>query len=798
MLKNYLTIAWRNLWKHRGFSLWNIVGLALGIAGACMVFLLVQFELSFDGHHPESDNIFRIVMEDNAHGNRRFTQAMPYPLPETVRADFNQIEALTIVDANVQSPIVNIVRNKQVNRYKEERGIAYVDPDYFQIFPYQWVLGSPQSALSEQKTVVLSESLATKYFGDENPLDQIININNNLDLRVTGVVKDAPQNTDLPFNMLISINLGEEDKRGWEGWDASSGRVHCYLKLKNQDDLAYMNKQLEPYFGNHWHEDYAKQVRLFLQPLGDVHYDIRFSTFGGRVVSKKSLWAMGFIGLVLLITSCINFINLNTVLAAQRSKEIGVRKVLGGQRAQLIWQFLGETFLVTTLAVLGAVIMMRLGFVLVEDLVGYGLDFDLVRVISLALFLIAVLILVCILAGLYPAFLVSSFKPIEAIKNSINVSSKSGFSLRTTLVTAQLVISQALIICTLVVTNQLDYFQKSSMGFNKEAIIEFPLPVQNASKAALIAQSLNGQTGINAYSLSNTGAASDDSWAGDFTFDNGKDLLTAYTQVKFIDEHFLTTYEIPLSAGDNLPPSDSANMFLVNESFVTSMGLTSSEQAIGKYITFWGVEAPIQGVVQDFNASSLHHAIQPCIFLVGANRYMMGGVKVAGPDISKTIANIDEAWTKIYPDYIFEYQFLDETITEFYNAEQKLSSLFKVFTTLAIIIGCIGLLGLITFVTAGKFKEIGVRKVLGATTSNVVLLLSRHFILVTCFALLVSIPISYYIMKNWLENFTYRVNLEVEVFLTAAIVSLLLVGLTVGYKTFQAAIANPADALKTQ
>ena len=796
MLKNYIIIAWRNLWRNKSYSLWNIFGLALGIGGASLIFLLIQFELSFDKHHPQEDKIFRVVMEDNANGDHKFTQAIPYPLPEALRGDFEQIDALTIVDANVQNPIITISSGHQTDKYKEERGFAFVDPDYFQIFPYKWVLGNPRSALSEQKTVVLSESLAAKYFGNENPLGQVINFNNQLDLKVTGVVQDAPKNTDIPFNMLISINLGEEDKRGWEGWDASSGRVHCYLKLQNKEDEVYLNQQLESYFGEHWHEEYAKDIHLFLQPLSDLHFDTRFANFNARVVSIKTIWALGLIGLFLLVTSCINFINLNTVLAVQRSKEIGVRKVLGGHRGQLVLQFLGETLLVTTIAVLGALLIIRAGLVQMQNFLGYDLNFNIFSAASLTMFLVGILVLVCALAGLYPALLMSGFRPITALKNNINLSSRWGFSLRSSLVTTQLVISQILVICTLVVISQLKYFNNSPLGFNREAILEFPLPVRGPEKVDQMANNLGNNPMVTAVSFTSTGAASDDSWGGDFTFNNGQEIITRNTYVKFIDENFLNTYGVRLRAGKNLLPADSANMFLVNESFVRAMGLSDMEHALGQYVKFWGVEAPIMGVIKDFNATSLHNPIQACIFMVGADSYHQGAVKISAENIPLAIKSIEQAWTAVYQDYIFEYHFLDETIAQFYAEEEKIARIFKIFAALAIGIGCIGLFGLISFMTTRRIKEVGVRKILGASISNIVLLFSKHFILLTFVALFISIPLSYYAMHAWLENFTYRIDLGIGVFLAAAMISILIVALTVGFKTIQAAITNPVDSLR--
>ena len=796
MLKNHLVTAWRNLWRNRFFSLLNIFGLALGIGGTVLIFLLIKFEISFDTHHPNQDKIYRVVVDDNAHGDHRFTQAVPYPLFDALREDFNEIENLTIVDANFQSPIITVDRNSNSVRYKEERGIAFVDPDYFEIFPYQWLEGNPKSALADQKTVVLSESLAKRYFGGQDPLGQIINFDSQFDLKVTGLVEDAPKNSDLPFNMLISFNLGEENKRGWDSWDASSGRVNAYLKLKSTADEAYINSRLKSYLTKYWDDAFAAKTYLSLQPLGDLHFDSRFANFNSRVVSRKTIWAMGLIGLFLLVTSCINFINLNTVMAARRSKEVGVRKVLGSPRLQLVYQFMSETLIVTCIAVLVALVLVQLTFFKIEHLVGYDLSIGFFNGTTLLTFLLLIVVSVCLLAGLYPALLISGYQPILAIKNKINTPTGSSLSFRKSLITVQLVISQVLVICTLVVASQMDYFINKHLGFDKEAILEFPMPVRNKENVRSMANLLEGNAQIKSVSFSSTGASSDNSWGGDFTFENGQEVINQYTHVKFMDENFLTTYGIGLGAGENLVQADSANMFLVNEAFVKAMGLADPELAVGQYVQIWGKEAPIAGVIKDFNTTSLHELIKPCVFMVGAESYHMGAVKITGNDISSTIASIDNAWSSTFPDHIFEYSFLDETITAFYDGEQRISLLFKVFAALAIIIGSIGLFGLISFIANRKIKEIGVRKVLGASVGNIVVLFSKEFVLLTIIAFAIAAPIGYYTMRSWLANFNYHIDLGVGIFILAVLISLLIVLVTIGYQSIKSAISNPIESLR--
>ncbi len=796
MLKNHLTFAWRNLLRNSTFSTLNIVGLALGIGGACLVFLLLQFETGFDQQYADRDRIYRVVQENNYYG-KSYSQAVPYPFPETLRGDFpDLLEALTIVDANEDNIIITVNEETGISRYKEDQ-VAFVNQDYFKIFPREWISGDHSTALTEQKTVVLSESLARKYFGDRDPLGRVIRFSNQYDLKVTGVIKDHPQQTDLPFNMLVSINLGEEDKRGWEGWSATSGRVHCYLKLKDNNQASLLNQQLKGYFAKHWHEEYAQSVVMFLQPLKDIHFDPRFNNFNDRVISRRTLWAIGLVGLCLLITSCINFVNISTVLAANRSKEIGVRKVLGSARLQLINQLLLETFLVTIIAVVVALFLVKAGMLQMENMLGYGFSLEIFDVSNLVVFLLVLIVSVCLLAGLYPALLMSEFKPIQAIKASgILASSGAGFSLRSSLVVAQLVISQILVICALVVTSQLRYFLEAPMGFSKQAIVEFPLPVKGKEKVEQLTNKLAQNSSVLAFSFSNTGAASSDVWGGSFEYDNGTAVIEETAQVKFIDNDFIETYGLSLAAGQNLMAADSATMFLVNESFVKSMGLQQNEQAIGQYVKFWGTDAPIAGVLKNFNTTSLHDPIKACIFQVGPGRYFRGAAKVQPQNMEQALIDLEKAWTSVFPEHIFEYHFLDETIERFYSEERKLSKLVKIFVSLAIVIGAMGLFGLISFVVGKRTKEIGVRKILGASASSVVLLLSRNFILLTVIAFLIAAPASYYVMQSWLTNFSYQVALKPGIFAVGLGISLVMVLLTIGYQTLKAAQANPVESIK--
>jgi putative ABC transport system permease protein len=334
------------------------------------------------------------------------------------------------------------------------------------------------------------------------------------------------------------------------------------------------------------------------------------------------------------------------------------------------------------------------------------------------------------------------------------------------------------------------------MGFVKEAVVEFPMPIRGKEKVEQMTNQLVQSTAVRSLSFSNTGAASSDFWGGSFEYDNGKELLEETAQVKFVDDNFISTYSLELVAGENLVRADSATMFLVNESFVKAMGLAENQQALGEHVKFWGTDAPIAGVLKNFNTTSLHDPIKACIFQVGPGSYFKGAIKVHPPNLEQALVDLEEAWSAVYPEHIFEYHFLDETIERFYSEEKKLSKLVKLFVSLAIGIGAMGLFGLVSFVAKRRTKEIGVRKVLGASASSVVLLLSRHFVMLTVVAFLIAAPISYYLMRSWLSNFSFQIDLGVWVFIAGFAASVLIVALTIGYQTIRAALANPVEALK--
>ncbi len=799
MIKNYLISHLRSLWRNRSHAFINLFGLSLGITCSVIIFLILRFEMSFDAYHPGGERVYRVVTEYTKTEDHGYSAGITYPLPVALRQDFPDIAELTITDSNMSDPVISIHHDDgTVDRFKEGR-VTFADADYFRMFHYEWVSGNNE-ALKREKTVVLTESVAKKYFGNESALNKVINFNNEFDVTVTGVVKDPPSNTDLPFRIILSANLGA-NKRGWDDWGATSSSINCYVRLSEGQTAEDFNAKLKgwhlKYFTGRNEED-GKYRNYFLQPLSEVHFDTRFGNYGGRVVSYSSLVTLSLIGVLLLLTACINFINLNTVLIIDRAKEAGVRKVMGSSRAQLVFQFLGETFTITWVSMLISGGLVELALIGLQPVLGYRLAFEPFSDPGTMLFLIGLPFLVTLLAGLYPAISLSRFQPVEALKARISGTPGQGLTLRRALIVFQLVISQVLVVCTIIIVQQLDHFMSQPLGINSNAVIEFELPENEPELIHRLSERLKQIPGVLNVTMSNTGSTSDNQWGGDFEATVAGKIVKENTSVKFADEDYITTYQIPLLYGEDLVKSDTATRFLVNESFTRTLGFQDPRDALGTPVNIWDRKALITGIVKDFNTMSLHSSLRPTIILAGTRAFFIGATRLSSENTQETIAKIKSAWEDIYPKYVFEHWFLDEAIANFYKTERRNSYLIGLFAAVAIFIGCIGLFGLVSFMARRKTKEVGIRKTLGASVGQVVALFSKEFAVLIVIAFVISGPLAYYFMEEWLRNFAYRIHPGVMTFLTGMTLTLIVVLLTVGIKSYKAAVANPVAALRDE
>ncbi len=794
MFKNFFKLSLRSMARNKVHALINVAGLSLGIVGALVIFLIIRFELSFDAHYREADRIYRLVRTSNEFGKTNHTPGVPYPLPQALRNDFPEIEQVSIVDANFTPSVFAVTRDGgTMAKFKEDKGVAFVDPAYFKIFSHQWRAGDPERALSAPHSMVISKGIAEKFFGEEDPIGKRVTYDNSHEVQITGVVADPPSNSDLPLNLLI---LYDHKERGNDNWGSVSSLTQCYLKLPAYLDPKQIESRLGTFLAKYQETDEAKKVTMSLQSLRDLHFDTSFGTLGGRTVAKSTLVALSMIGVLLLVTACINFVNLNTALAVKRSKEVGVRKVLGSTRPQLLLHFLAETATVMLLAIVISLALAEIVLVQLQSLLEYRLELHLFGDAAIPVFLLALLILVTISAGFYPALHLSSFNASAALRNKLFSRYGEGLSLRKNLVLIQFAISQALIICTIVISSQISYFQKADMGFNRDAIVEVELPANERDILVRLKNELLQNTAIKHVSFSNTGAASSNKWTGNYSLSDSTEIKEGRTNIKFIDQDYIATYELKLLAGEGMAQTDTLKKYIVNEAFAEETGYGNNFNGLlGKYLKFWGREAPIAGVVNDFNTSSLHHKLEPVVLLMRHN-YWQAGIKIDLQNTKSALAAIETAWSSVYPEYVFSCTFLDETIAKFYENEQKTARLMNIFTVVAIIIGCLGLFGLVSYMTAQRTKEIGIRKVLGANLANILAMFLKEFAFLILLAFVVAAPVAYYFMQTWLADFAYRIKLDGGIFISALLAAFAIALITVGYKSLRAALANPVEALR--
>jgi putative ABC transport system permease protein len=808
MIRNYFKTAWRNLMRNKSYATINIVGLSVGIAACTLIFLIIQFETSFDTFHTKKDKIYRVITAFHNPDGINLSSGLPLPISEGLRLDFPQLKQVAQVMQNDGShySIGNASKREQVKKFKEDWAY-YVEPQFFQIFDYAWLAGDKKTALSEPYTVVLSRDEANKFFGNwHDAIGKIIRYENKTDLKVTGIIENTPPNTDIPMKLLISFatmrSKGSDYYGNLKDWVSTFGDNSCFVILPDNITEAQFDKNLKAFVKKHKPAEYSKDG-LQLQPLRDMHYNTEINVYGGHPFSKQQLNVISLIGLFLLLIACVNFINLATAQAVNRSKEVGIRKVLGSNRNQLVMQFISETLIITLFAVVLAIVIAELTLPILNHLLEIELSRGFFADPLFLVFLVATIVCVTLLSGFYPALVLSGFNPIEALKSRIKAGKTSGISLRRTLVVVQFMIAQFLVIGTLVIVYQMDYFRNKSLGFDKEAILTVPFPGDsvNRTKISTLRDQLLQQPGIKDVSFSFASPSDNNGWSSDFKFNNAAKQTDFSANLKWADAEYFKLYNIQFVAGQPYEKSDTIHAYVVNETLIHKLGIRNPKEAIGKYIKLWDDKkkyAPIVGVVKDFNIGSLKNAIPPVLMSSWKDVYQKLNIKIEPKNVSQTLASIEKLWNSTYPDGIYEYQFLDEKIANFYKREDQQSQLAKIFAGLAIFISCLGLYGLISFMTLQRTKEVGIRKTLGASVANIVYLFSKEFTVLILIAFVISSFIGYYVMHKWLQDFTYRIPISPDIFLLAIIASIAIAWATVGYKAVRAALANPVKSLRSE
>ena len=788
MFKNYVKIAFRNIKRQKGFSLINTVGLAIGISCCILILQYIRHEFSFDKFHENSKYIYRVLQHQkgNIYQGTDIFNAVPAILAPSVRSDFPQDAKITRVKNYERQVRYN---NKQFY----EKRFLYIEPEFLEIFSFPVVKGDPKTALKEPYTVAITKDTAQKYFGEEDPVNKIINIDNEQDYRITGILENVPDNSHLKFDFLASFStlLGTWGQNQLTSWKNSS--VWTYLQLAKNSNPQEFNARLKKYntvgFSGH-------PASFHLQPLTDIHLGqkVAFDLPGKGDI--RYIYLYSAITLFILLIACFNYMNLSIARSFTRGKEIGIRKVVGAKRKSIIFQFLGESLVLSLSSLVLAVVLVRLALPVFNYLTERTITFDLSTDIAFIFCLIGLGIFAGLISGIYPAMFLSSFKTARVLKGRTESISKNTSSVRNALIIAQFAISICLIICALVINHQLHYIKNTKLGLDKDSIITIPMTNERMWKKYNVFKSeLSQQANILDITASKSLPTEIDNTA-QIKLRGQNQGQTLRVWLNWVDFNFIDFYKMKIVRGRNFikdSPQDLEDAYIINETAAKAIGL---ESAVGKKFATGRTGGQIIGVVEDFHFAPLHSKIEPLALKLDPDYLKVLSVRTNSFDISNTLTFIQNKWKKVFLDFPFVFSFLDKRIESMYETEMKLGQSFNYFTLIAILLSCLGLLGLASYMVEKKTKEIGIRKVLGATAPNILLLLTKEFTKFVFLANLIAWPFAYFAMNKWLQNFAYRINLGLWMFIIPTLLALFMALLTISYQSIKAATANPVDSLR--
>jgi putative ABC transport system permease protein len=790
MVWNYLVSTLRNLRRDKVHSFINILGLSIGLACVILIFLVVRYEFSYDRFNPNQGRIYRLFTESTLEDEVFRKAPTMLPLAPALRRDFPEVERAARISRRS-----SILVSTGEHRFYES--LHFADPEVFSIFSLPLKAGDPDVALSQPYSVVLTEAVAEKYFGGSDPVGRVLRINNTQDFMVTGVFQAIPQTFHLRIKMLASFeSLRNEEKDRWDSWDSFSND-YTYMLLAAGTDPSAFEARLPEFQANYADAETAEKQTLRLQALRDIHFSSL--NYDDAVTYEKSyLYAFSAVAVFILILACVNFMNLATARAARRSREVGLRKVVGARRGQLIRQFLTESFLLASAAVLGAVGLVFLVLPRFRLLLNRQIEFDLVREPALAAMLLALVLVTGFLAGSYPALLMSAFSPVRALRAKPSVGGRT-LSFRTVFVVLQFAVSIALIIATLVVFQQLTFMKSKDLGFAGEQVVVIPLqnsPLRRDPEP--FKNALLGHASVLGASCANGTPGSGSSAASNYVLETPSGDKEIYLQTIYTDIDFVDTFGLKILDGRDFSKEFSSDAggesFLLNETAAKQMGWDSP---VGRRISRGG-ENPsrVIGIVEDFHYYSMRTRIEPIAITIGPARINYLAVRIQPEGASRTLAFLEETWNRFAPAYPFEHFFTSERFARFYRFEQRVGRLFALFAGLAVVISCLGVFGLISYTAEQSTKEIGVRKVLGAGVGGIVVLLTRRFVRWVLLANLIAWPLAWFVMHRWLEGFAYRVTLNAALFPLAGCLALAIALATVSYQAVRAALADPVKAMR--
>lgn len=797
MIRNYLSIALRSLLKHKFFTLLNVVGLATGLAACLLLTTWIRHELSYDNFHDQGDRLYRASLEYSFGGQTAKTAVSPTALLPTLLKNFPEIEGgVRFYNPANYNPYV--VRHE--TSVFQEKKFLYADSTFFKVFTFDVYAGNPQTALVEPNSVVLTRSSANKYFGNRDPLGKIIEINDGQEYLVTALIEDAPENSIIQFDFIASFSSLVASKESvW--WSAN---YQTFVVLSPHADLAEMSARTQEIVRTELASELTNPgdyVKYNFMSIRDIYLksNVKEPVPAGNI---EYVYIFGAIAILVLLIACINYVNLATARAAERAREVGVRKVIGAARRQLFLQFIGESMIITTLSLCVAVFSARLALPAFNALAGKSLNSSILLEPTMLVTYLFSSLVIAIASGVYPALVITSFSPTGVLKGNFRTSRK-GLWLRKTLVIFQFSISVILVIGTLVVHKQLTFIQDRQLGYNRENVLVVPLDEKTLQRYPQIKSEVlrNGlvenigrageaPTSINAgYSIVPEGTG------------NKVGMIVTATAV---DETFIPTLGMTLISGRNYteadmkrPVVDTLYSFVLNESALKEIGLTP-EQAIGVRMNMNGLRGEIIGVVKDFHFASLQKRIAPLVLFNDPSNYNYFFLSLKAGNPMATLASLKSIMQNLAPHRPFEYEFLDDQYNSMYNNEQRMGKIVTTFATMTIVIACLGLLGLVAFAAAQKTREIGIRKVLGATPSNIVLLITREFATLVVTGIVIGLPLAYWSMNQWLREFAYRTDIGFLPLLLSSALCLLIAFAAASYQAIQASMLDPVKTLRSE
>ena len=816
MLKNYFLVALRSFWRNKTFSLINILGLSIGISASLIIFLLVQYDFSFDKFEKQGSRIYRVVSDGKDDGGAWHSNCLSERMGGAAKNEVSGLEIVapfrTLGDTRITIPYPN-TNNPLVLR--KQKDIIVADENYFNLIGYTWLAGSPTTATQQPYQVVLTEKNARLYYAGLHNTDIIgkpIIFDDTILCTISGIVKDLPGNTDFYFGTILSrpsYYTSRLKPTGWGEWGYVNSADQLFVRLSPGVKPASVNAQLTKVLHANEKPDSRSHssTDAHLQPLDDIHFNLQYGVFDeSRQAHKPTLYSLLAVAAFLLLLACINFINLTTAQASQRAKEIGIRKTMGSHRSQLTFQFLTETFVLTLLSTILSILLTPFLLKMFADFIPDDFHFNLLRQPEVILFLVILVLSVAILSGIYPALILSGFKPILVLKNQAFANTRTSRSawLRKSLTVAQFVIAQVFIIATLLVSKQINFALNKDLGFKKDAIVYFHANShRSAEKKSVMFNKLKAIPGVAMVSISGNPPSSPGTLTSIMTVNDGKKEIREEVQVKLGDSNYIRMYALHLLAGTSLPQSDTTNAVVINETYLHILGYQDPQKIIGTQIRGFKGNPYIIGVVADFFPHSLREPIKPLVITNGTKDANVFSIALQprnnnGSNWTATLAAIQKAFHDVYANDDFDYRFVDETIAKFYTAEKNIARLLAWATALTIFISCLGLLGLVIYITTQRTKEIGIRKVIGASVTQLIFLLSRDFIKLIGLAILIALPIAWWGSRKWLENFAYRTPLDWWIFAAGGAILLCIALVILCLRTFRAAAVNPVESLRAE